>query len=171
MTTPTTRTTTARARTDTERRAVLYHALAQYPNNARLRDLLLQLTTPRHIRLAAHAGIYISYARHDELFALELALNLRTHGLTSWFDMLDVGEDWEEDIDDAMKACGLMLMVVSQREDEDLVTEGQHFMALGKIVVPVIHEQSTRSFAPYLPYVDFRFSRSLGLQTLLRLLK
>lgn len=163
-----------RYQTIEQRRAALHNALLKHPADTRLRDHLVQLTTPRLIRQAAKDGIFLSYARADELFAVDLATSTRKSGVHLWLDMFDVptGADWHKEVRAALKRCGLMLAIVSPEasEDEQLAVERRTFMKQGKIVLPVVYERDVRSLELYLPPVDFRFSFKLGRQTLMRLI-
>jgi hypothetical protein len=163
-----------RYQTIEQRRAALHAALFKQPSDSRLRDHLVQLSTPRLIRGAAKDGIFISYARADELFAVELATDMRKARVAGWLDMLDVPltADWHAEVGSALRRCGLMLAVVSPEgaDDPALAEERRAFMKQGKIVLPVVYENDVRGVELYLPPVDFRFSYKLGLKTLLRLI-
>lgn len=167
-----------RYQTIEQRRAALHTKMLAYPSDTRVRDHLLQLTTPRLIRQAAKDGVYISYSRADEVFALDLARGVRRGGVSPWLDMLDVssGADWWKEVRAALNRCGLMLAVVSPfaSEDQELITERRTFMQQGKIVLPILYRADKRPDMRdpelYLPPVDFRYSATLGLQTLLRLI-
>lgn len=167
-----TATPTIQYRTIEQRRAAFYAALNIHPESQKLRDGLIKLMTPRQIRQSARDGIFISYSRYDELFALDLSVDLRGHGLNVWLDMLDVCGDWKAEIDQALELCGLMLVITSTPAlcDRDLQMERKRFMDKGKILLPVIYRTDTRSFIANLPGIDFRYSYSLGLQSLMRLL-
>lgn len=163
-----------RYQTIEQRRAALHNALLKHPADTRLRDHLVQLTTPRLIRQAAKDGIFLSYARADELFAVDLATSTRKARVNLWLDMFDVSTeaDWNKQVSTALNQCGLMLAIVSPEANDDyaLAVERRTFMQQGKIVLPVVYERDVRSLELYLPPVDFRFSFKLGLQTLLRLI-
>lgn len=163
-----------RYQTIEQRRAALHHALLKHPADTRLRDHLVQLTTPRLIRQAAKDGIFLSYARADELFAVDLATSTRKSRVSMWLDMFDVptAADWRSEVNGALNRCGLMLAIVSpeSNDNQELAAERRTFMKQGKIVLPVVYEHDVRSLELYLPPVDFRFSYKLGLKTLLRLI-
>lgn len=167
-----------RYQTIEQRRAALHMTMLAQPGDPRVRDHLLKLTTPRLIRQAAKDGVFISYSRADEIFALNLARGIRRGGVTPWMDMLDVEseEDWWGEVRAALNRCGLMLAIVSPDAltDAALQAERRTFMQQGKIVLPVLYKAEVRaeSRAPelYLPPVDFRYNTTLGLQILLRLI-
>lgn len=156
-----------------QRRASIYRALLKSPQDKRLRGLLLEMTTPHQIRQAAKSGIFINYSRADELFALDLATDLRSARHAPWLDMLDVppGCDWRTEVQAALNRCGLMLTIATPEtaSSRDLRAERHYFMSSGKIVIPLLYGHRVASDV-YLPGLDFRYSYALGLQTLLRVL-
>ncbi len=169
-----TSTTQQRYQTIEQKRAVLYRTLLKNPSDRRVRDALLQLSSPQQIRQAARDGIFISYARADELFALDLALDLGMNGLGTWLDALEVelAEDWKGSVADAMGRCGLMLAVMTPASLAEIHTrdERHNFMMRGKIALPVVYRDDAKDALNAVPPVDFRYNYRFGLQTLMRLL-
>ncbi len=167
-------TTQQRYQTIEQKRAMLYRTLLKNPSDRHTRDVLLQLSSPQQIRQAARDGIFISYARADELFALDLALDLRITGLRTWLDALEVGltEDWKGSVAEAMGRCGLMLAVMtpSSLAEPHMRDERHDFMVRGKIVLPVVYRDEAKDPLNPVPPIDFRYNYRFGLQTLMRLL-
>jgi hypothetical protein len=137
---------------------------------------LLDPISPQQVRRAAVQGIFISYARADELFAFELSTDLRAAGLNVWVDLIDMPDDadWDESISGALERCGLMVAIFSEAAlaDVDLMAEQRRFTEAGKIVIPVLRqscdvEALTFWYAPF----DFRSSYQRALRQLLRLLQ
>jgi hypothetical protein len=126
------------------------------------------------LRQAAHEGIFMSYARVDEIFALELAVRLVKDDFSVWLDMVDGGnKDWTQEIFDAMRMCGLMVAVMSPVALEDLATkaERQRFVHLGKPVLPVMRRScQIDPVSGWLPAVDFTTGFNQGLAELRQLL-
>jgi hypothetical protein len=157
-----------------QQRARLHQALLAQPHEDRLRKLLMQLCPVDAIRQAGQRGVFIGYARSDELFAIDLAADLRSGGVDVWMDMMDISYDetgdWGTEIVNALNRCGLMLMVVSEeaQRDRDLQRERDHFIHNGKIVLPVIYQPGSYDLRSYLPAIDLRYYER-GLQTLTRL--
>lgn len=161
--------------TTAQKRAYLQKALIANPNDANLRKMLLYLCPTPAIQEAGQHGVFISYTRSDELFAIDLAADLRLGGVNVWMDMMDVSYDeegdWGTEISNALHRCGLMLMIVSPES----VTSGEqqrerdYFIANGKIILPVIYQAGDYDLRAYLPPVDCRKNYARGLQTLLRL--
>ncbi len=91
---------------------------------------------------AAEKGVFISYSRADELFAVELATRLGETGVNAWLDMLDINAavDWHDAIDKALTRCGVMLAVVSPTSIKDTVIQMEwlRFLNNGKVVQPII---------------------------------
>lgn len=144
------------------------------PEDTRLRKLLLQVCSLPEIRAAGKRGVFIGYARPDELFTVELAAALRDAGADVWMDMMDMtydeDEDWGTEILNALSRCGVMLMIASPGalQDRDLLRERDYFIASGKIVLPVIYDHEPLDLRAYLPPVDLR-NYDVGLKTLIRL--
>lgn len=158
-------------------RAALRRALALQPDDKRIENALRTLETPAHIRAAAARGIFIAYARSDELFALDLTMALREAGVDVWLDMTDADShpdaDWHGAIIDALRRAGLMLVVASPAalEASDLHTELNWFQRRGKLALPVLHQPcSLDTLKLTQPPVDFRGDFAIGMQLLLRLL-
>lgn len=127
------------------------------------------------IRKAADDGVFISYSRPDELFALDLALGLHNAGINTWLDTLQVPDDsdWNAAVSAAMKACGLMLAVFSPRAlmDRQVVAERERFAASGKLLLPVIHQRCDLSrLGDWLEPIDFSHDFDRGLYMVARLL-
>lgn len=157
-----------------QQRARLHLALLAQPQEDRLRKLLMQLCPVDAIKQAGQRGVFIGYARSDELFAIDLAADLRTGGVDVWMDMMDISYDetgdWGTEIVNALNRCGLMLMVVSEeaQRDADLQRERDHFIKNGKIVLPVIYQPGSYDLRSYLPAIDLRYYER-GLKTLVNL--
>jgi hypothetical protein len=166
---------TIRTQTIEQKRAQIHQELLANPDDERLRKLLLDLCPPHQIQLSSRSGVFLSYARSDELFALDLAADLRTGGVDVWMDMMDVSYDedgdWGTEITQALNRCGLMLMIVSQDAltNPDVQREREFFVSAGKIVLPVVYEYGEFDLRGYLPPLDCRRNYQAGLQTLLRL--
>lgn len=157
------------------KRAGLYKALALRPDDTRILTALERLTSGEHIWRAAVQGIFISYARPDELFAVELMDSLQSAGLQAWMDMTEVSDDtnWHSAIARALRSCGLMVLVMSPavRESEDIHLERDWFLDSGKIIVPVLHRACAyHDFYPYHAPIDFEADYERGAQRLISLL-
>jgi len=158
-----------------EKRAALRKAYSLTPDDQRITEAINRLTTPQHVASAAHSGVFISYARSDELFAVNLTESLRASEIKVWLDVTDIPDDadWQSAILAALNSCGVMLTILSPAalQSLDLRAERQQFLVSGKIIVPVLY-QSCDLKAPgvHLSPVDFRSDYELGVQHLLKLL-
>jgi len=156
-----------------EKRATLARALIVSPKAPAVRAALLALSDPGYLREAARAGIFLCYARADELFAMALAEDLRFFELAAWLDVVDIadGEDWHEAVEQALVRCGLMVLVLSPAARADNVqAEVDYFVKAGKIVLPVRARPGEFSELPvWYPPIDFSEDYSSGLQDLLNL--
>jgi len=158
-----------------QKRAALRQARALKPDDTRIREALSQLITPRHIQSAARDGVFIGYARADELFAVDLTDSLAQNDIRAWLDMTEINPEttWHGSITRALHESGLMLMILSSAalQSEELHAEMRLFMHTGKIILPVIHQTCDfDSLGLLCPPVDFRDDYASGLQQLLVLL-
>ncbi len=163
------------AQTMEEQRAALLRVLALNPDDTRVKQAYLQSLEARYIRSAAQAGVFISYAHPDELFAVGLADDLRFFGVPVWIDVMDMpdGSDWYEAIDAAIQRCGLMLVVGSPAATraDNVRSELRRFAEAGKISLPVLAQPADLSALNlWYPPVDFSEDYSSGLQDLIQLL-
>lgn len=157
-----------------QHRAMLRQAFQRYPDNAAVQDALRRFLTPEHIREAAERGVFVSYSRSDELFALALDEGLREVGVNVWLDQIDVdpSKDWAAEVRRALNQCGVMLAILSPdaMADADLQHERQQFLNAGKIVIPVLHQRcDTSALRTLMQPIDFRHDFQRGLLQLRRL--
>lgn len=163
------------AQTIEERRAALWKILSFNPEHPKARQAFLRSMDEGFIQLAAEKGIFISYAHPDQLFVLELANDLRLLGVNVWLDILDMPEesDWNEAIDDALKRCGLMLVVASPAalRADNVMIELRRFMDSGKIVLPVqLKACDLSAMGLWNQPVNFTADYGTGLQDLIHVL-
>ena len=88
--------------------------------------------------------VFICYARADQAFALPLAEQLKARGVGVWIDQLEnqVSDDWDRDIDRALRECSHLLIVLSPASVESREVRGELRTALdlGKPVLPVLYQ-------------------------------
>lgn len=162
-------------RTVEEQRLALQQQLAANPADLYVKQALLRLTSPQHIKYAANAGVFISYSRADELFAVELAEDLRRTGLRIWLDIDSITDEleWHDEVHKALDHCGLMIVIVSPSalDDVDVKHEVDYFLRQGKIVLPALHRPCNyASMNLWNQPIDFRHDYTLGLNIMVRLL-
>lgn len=158
-----------------QRRAMLRKAMLKHPLDARFEHALMATLTPAFIQRAATRGVFISYHRNDEVFALELDTELRKAGINVWMDTIDVpeGADWRTEVVTALRNCGILLSILSPDAltDADMMSEQQFFLDTGKILVPVLHQTCDLTDVDLsVPPIDFRQQPDRGLLRLIRLL-
>jgi len=163
------------APTTEEKRIGLYKALELKPDDERILAAFQRFTGPPQTRQAAVDGVFISYARPDELFAVELMESLQNAGIQAWMDMTEVSDDtnWHSAIARALRSCGLMVLVMSPAalESEDITLERDWFLNTGKIIIPVLHRTcDTDQLYPYQAPIDFRQDYARGVEHLIDLL-
>lgn len=158
------------------RRSLLWRALAKNPNDPRLLDALEKSLTTHHIRKAASRGVFVCYSRSDELLALDLYTDLRAAGVRAWMDELEVMEeaDWGKVVVNALRGCGLLLLILSPAALKDAMVQGErmYFLNTGKIVMPVIVEDCDISkLGLYVDPISFVDDYDIGLRQLIPLLQ
>jgi hypothetical protein len=88
--------------------------------------------------------VFISYSRADAAFVARLRANLSKLPLQPWQDIHDLvgGGDWLHDIDAALRASSIVLVVLSKASvRSDYVNyEWAFALGAGAIVVPIIRE-------------------------------
>ena len=87
--------------------------------------------------------VFIAYSRQDQEFVLKLAANLKGRGAPVWLDQWDIraGADWNEAIDEALRACAHFLIVLSPAAVQSREVKGELLTALDlhKSIVPVLY--------------------------------
>lgn len=154
-----------------DKRGALARALRLRPADARVRRSLQKLLSVQHVRQAARGGVFISYARADDVFAITLTEDLRAAGLDVWLDMTDIADDstWHSAVSRALRRAGLLLALLSPAAvaSEDMRAERDWFYTTGKVVLPVLCRDCVYEAASfYLPSVDFRADYGAGLRRL-----
>jgi WD40 repeat protein len=88
--------------------------------------------------------VFICYARVDQSFALPLAHQLQARGVPVWIDQVEnkVSDDWDRDIDRALRECSHLLIVLSPASVDSREVRGELRTALdlGKPVLPVLYK-------------------------------
>ena len=159
-----------------ERRVMLRRALYKNPDDLRIRKALQATVASSYIRRAARHGLFISYHRSDELFSLELSNALEDAGMRVFMDAISVPEDsdWRNEVIRAMRDCGIMITVLSQKSllDPELQEERRYFLRTGKILLPVLRENCDfRRLRLMVDPIDFRYDMNIGIRRLLYLMR
>ena len=88
--------------------------------------------------------VFICYARVDQPFALPLAEQLKARGIGVWIDKWDArpGDDWDRDIDQGLRECTHLLIVLSPASVDSREVRGElrTILDLGKPVLPVLYK-------------------------------
>ena len=95
--------------------------------------------------IAAEASAcFLSYSRADEDFALRLANDLGSLGVSMWVDRLNIrpSEHWDRAIERAIRGCRSVVAVLSPRSvvSENFADEISLAINSGKPVIPVVME-------------------------------
>ena len=121
--------------------------------------------------------IFISYSRINEVFAVKLAVELKSAGYSVWLDQLDIptGARWDDEIEKALRECSIFLAILTPAfvESENAKDEIGYAIDHGKRILPVLLEDCDvplrlRRFQ----YVDFTTkSYKAGIQSAKQLLR
>jgi hypothetical protein len=109
-------------------------------------------------------NVFVSYAREDSSFALQLAGDLRANGVPVWVDQWNIptGVSWPRAIEEALTACTHFLIVLSpySTASTEVHNELNYALNQGKHILPVLFAPCN---IPYriqsLEYVDFTQGR------------
>ncbi len=89
--------------------------------------------------------LFISYAREDAEFALQLAKDLRDAGVAIWIDQLDIplGARWDDVVQLALNECAGLLIILSPSSVSSENVKDEIAVALNKRkrIVPVLHQR------------------------------
>jgi hypothetical protein len=102
----------------------------------------------------------MSYSREDAPLVRRLATDLKANAFSVWLDILDIlpGQDWANEVEKAIEACSVFLVVVSPAAQNSRVVNNEIASAFdgGKPIVPILHEECTMPFLiRTLQYADF----------------
>lgn len=119
------------------------------------------------------AFTFISYARADGDFVLRLAEELRAKGANLWLDTLDIraGAPWEDSIEQALKECESVLLVLSpiSVQSENVKDEVSYALGKKKKIIPLLHQACDIPLRlNRLHYVDFTGTYEKGFRSLLK---
>jgi hypothetical protein len=115
---------------------------------------------------------FVSYARPDAPFALRLAADLRAAAVEVWLDQLDIqpGEPWDQAVEQALKRCDSLLVVLSPRavDSRPVMDEVSYALETNKRIVPVVVERCELPFRlRRLHYTDFTTDYDAALRRVL----
>ena len=114
---------------------------------------------------------FVSYSRADSLFVQRLVAELRSAGVSVWWDQdIEPGAGWGNAIQEALVGASWVLAIVSAAAGDSKQTEAEILFALDKkkTVIPVLCE-TCNVYYMLRPYqnVDFTGDFNLGLKKLL----
>jgi hypothetical protein len=118
---------------------------------------------------------FVSYARADHDFALELVQHLKDAGVTAWIDQLELGAGyWDRAVQDALQHCERLLVILSPAAvaSTSVMDEVSFVLDAMKPVIVVLYRDCKVPFRlNRLQYVDCRKNESAGFSALLALLQ
>ncbi len=104
--------------------------------------------------------VFISHNNDDSDFAELMALHIEKHGIKTWVDKskLKVGQHWREEIDEGIKSCDAIIVIMSPeaRMSEYVTYEWSFAWGKGIKVFPIMLKQtSLHPRLESLQYLDF----------------
>ncbi len=104
--------------------------------------------------------IFFSYARSDGPFVLKVANALRAEGRRVWVDQLDIpkGARWDEEVENALKACSCLLVVLSpaSAKSQNVLDEVSYALDERRTVLPILLQTGSIPFRlKRVQYIDF----------------
>ena len=103
---------------------------------------------------------FISYARDDADFALELARELKASGFLVWLDQLDIptGARWDDEVQKALEQCEIFMVILTPNSiaSNNVKDEIGYVIDANKRILPVLLENANIPFRlRRFQYVDF----------------
>jgi WD40 repeat protein len=88
--------------------------------------------------------VFVCYSREDEAFVVPLAQQLKQQGVAVWLDQWDISAeaDWDKSIDQALRDCARLLIVLSPASVKSGEVRGElrEALDLGKPILPVLYQ-------------------------------
>jgi hypothetical protein len=123
------------------------------------------------------ARIFVSYAREDTGFTLQLAGDMKQQGLPVWVDQWNIppGTKWPKEIEKAMQECSHFLIVLSPASvaSDEVDNELQYAVSADKVILPVLYQACQVPLRIHaVQYIDFaNLPYPDGVQRLLKVFK
>ncbi len=96
---------------------------------------------------------FISYSRHDEVFARRLYNDLSAAGVRPWMDRYDIppGAIWDDEIQRGLNACSHVLVLLSAASvaSRNVHAEWNYADGQGKTLIPLILEKLDPAQIPF----------------------
>ncbi|MFT3705602.1 MAG: toll/interleukin-1 receptor domain-containing protein [Agriterribacter sp.] len=126
-------------------------------------EIIPNINDPQRIHKAYQqekGQVFVSYCRNDGDFAELLKLKLEKEGIQTWVDNdgIDPGEDWRQDIDDAIRKSVTLIVIMSPeaRESEYVTYEWAFAWGVNIQIIPIMLKQtSLHPRLAILQYLDF----------------
>src|SRR6185437_6761648 len=88
--------------------------------------------------------VFLSYSRRDSDFVDRLESSLRQRGITTWKDRTEMpgGENWVKMIEEAVRACEMLLVVLSPNSTASTYVQREYIYAeqMQKFIIPIQYQ-------------------------------
>ncbi|MBZ0305325.1 MAG: toll/interleukin-1 receptor domain-containing protein, partial [Anaerolineae bacterium] len=103
---------------------------------------------------------FVSYARKDQRFVEQLAIDLKRRDIDVWLDLhnIDPGLSWSRQIGRALDLCSAMILVLSpdSLESENVDDEWNYYLDNKKMIVPLLYQECRVPFRLHkLQFINF----------------
>lgn len=114
--------------------------------------------------------IFLSYSSHDRDWVTRFADSIEKSGIKLWFDMADLrpGDNWEEQVQKALRESTTLVIVLSQNNMNSAWTyfELGAAVADNKLIIPVLTPDSSEEAIPkplsHLQYLQAKSPQEAG---------
>jgi len=108
--------------------------------------------------------VFISYAREDREFALEMSHRLRESRVRPWQDLRNLvgGDSWQETVDTALRNAAALIVIISPHASRSQYVTYEWAFALGAgvRVIPVLYKETRlHPRLKSIHYIDFASGR------------
>jgi CRP-like cAMP-binding protein len=103
---------------------------------------------------------FVSYARKDQPFVEQLAIDLKRRSIDVWLDIhnIDPGLSWSRQVGRALDMCSAMILVLSPDglESENVDDEWNYYLDNKKMIVPLLYRECRIPFRLHkLQFINF----------------
>lgn len=111
-------------------------------------------------KISTPPKFFVSYARKDQTFVEQLAIDLKRREIDVWLDLhnIDPGLSWSRQIGRALDVCTAMILVLSpdSLESDNVDDEWNYYLDNKKMIVPLLYRECRVPFRLHkIQFIDF----------------